>query len=99
MMRSALCRVLLLFSLVSVREAAVLGPPQQPIQITSEDEPLFDTTFDAFVEATLQKWHVPGLSIAVVDNGKTVSKVSFSFFHLRFVPRFRLVIFYAQRLC
>jgi CubicO group peptidase (beta-lactamase class C family) len=34
-----------------------------------------DGTFDAFVETILQEWHVPGLSIAVIDGEKTFAKV------------------------
>lgn len=37
---------------------------------------IFDPSFDAIVESTLLKHHVPALSIAVVDNGRITSKVS-----------------------
>lgn len=50
------------------------GSEQQPLGPSSEDNPL-DPSFDIFVEDTLRKLHVPGLSIAVIDNGKITSKV------------------------
>ena len=64
--------------LVSVGKATLSGTlqQQQRLQTTSQDKSLFDSAFDAFVQATLREWHVPGLSIAVVDNGKVSSKVS-----------------------
>ena len=48
---------------------------QQPIQPSSEDH-VFDPSFDIFVEDLLRELHVPGLSVAVVDNGKIASKVT-----------------------
>lgn len=36
----------------------------------------FDADFDAFVQALLEKHHVPGMSIGVVDEGKVFTKVS-----------------------
>ena len=36
---------------------------------------VFSKALDSFVEHTLEKWHVPGLSIAVVNGEKTFSKV------------------------
>lgn len=71
-MRLVLGGVLFASSLVSV---SLARSDQQPLQ--SEAGP-FDAAFDAFVEDTLQAWHVPGLSVAVVDGGKTYSKVSVS---------------------
>lgn len=75
-MRLVLGGVLFASSLVSV---SLARSDQQPLQ--SEAGPFdaaFDAAFDAFVEDTLQAWHVPGLSVAVVDGGKTYSKVSVS---------------------
>jgi hypothetical protein len=34
-----------------------------------------DETFDAFVKILLQEWHVPGMSVAVVDGDQTFAKV------------------------
>lgn len=34
-----------------------------------------DETFDAFVQTLLQEWHVPGMSVAVVDGDQTFAKV------------------------
>ena len=72
-------------SLLSIGIATVNGLSQQPIQITSGDNGPFDTEFDAFVEATMHVWHVPGLSIAVVDNGTIFSKVLYSSIKLCFM--------------
>lgn len=38
-------------------------------------EKYLDADFDAWVEGLLAKHRVPGLSLAVVDNGNTVAKV------------------------
>lgn len=40
----------------------------------------FDEEFDRMVEETLQHWHVPGLSVAVVHGDDTFAKVSTMFF-------------------
>jgi hypothetical protein len=55
------------------RSAAKL---QQPLGDAGNDHTPFDSSFDGLVEKTLRQWHVPGLSIAVVDNGKIASKVA-----------------------
>jgi hypothetical protein len=34
-----------------------------------------DAAFDALVEGGLEEWKIPGLSVAVVDNEDTFSKV------------------------
>lgn len=64
--------ILLIYSLVNVREATAAELQQQPIQAANFE---FDSAFDAFVENTLEDWHVPGLSIAIIDHGKVFSKV------------------------
>lgn len=43
-------------------------------EIISEDGPL-DTKFEKLVTETLERWHVPGVAIAVVDGEKTYSRV------------------------
>ena len=75
-MHYLVCAILILWPLVCASRATVLGLSQQPIQITSEENTPFDSAFDTFVEATLLEWRVPGLSIAIVDDGKVFSKVS-----------------------
>lgn len=62
-----------LSTFVSVHAAAGLASQQQPIQTTSDP---FDPVFDDYVEDLLKECHVPGVSIAVVDNGRITSKVS-----------------------
>lgn len=37
-----------------------------------------DKAFDELVEYLLQDWHVPGLSVAVLDGSNTHTKVSIS---------------------
>lgn len=74
MMYSSVCGIALLLPFLKVGKATISGQVQQPISLSNK-EALFDSAFDAFVEATLQEWHVPGLSIAVVENGKIASKV------------------------
>ena len=91
------CAILILWAWVSASKASTAGLSQQRLQTTSEDKPPFDSDFNAFVEATLLEWHVPGLSIAVVDNGKTVSKVLFSLSHSRFF-HFSPIIFTVRML-
>ncbi len=59
---------------LSVTADNVPNLEQQPIQLPHEDDP-FDHNFDTFVEDTLRELHIPGLSIAVVNNGKISSKV------------------------
>ena len=81
MIRFEVCGIVCLLSSLSVGKVFLPESPQKPIAITSEGEPLFDDDFDVFVEATLHKRHVPGLSVAVVDNGKIISKVPFSSFY------------------
>jgi CubicO group peptidase (beta-lactamase class C family) len=39
------------------------------------DIELMDDEFTAYVESLLQEYHVPGISIAIVDNGKVSAKV------------------------
>lgn len=72
-MYSLIYTVCLLSIFVSVHADAGLASQQQPIQTSSNP---FDPLFDDYVEDLLKECHVPGVSIAVVDNGKISSKVS-----------------------
>lgn len=76
--------VLLISSLVGISKADLLGEQQQPLQ-TSKRE--FDSEFDAFVEETLREWHVPGLSVAVIDKDTIISKVWSSFHPSLFITQ------------
>ena len=69
---------LLLLSLASVGRTIEPSLPQQPLQAASDEEAFFDSSFDTWVEEALKIYHVPGLSLAVIDRGKIVSKVSLS---------------------
>jgi hypothetical protein len=97
-MRCVICALLILLSVVNVGKATLSGTLQQLIRPPSEDKPVFDSAFDAFVQATLREWHVPGLSIAVVDNGKIFSKVSLTPYHLHVALRFRSMLFAEETL-
>ena len=48
------------------------------IPLHREKESPFTDSFDNLVSRKLDFWHVPGLSIAVVDGEETFSKVSFA---------------------
>ena len=65
-----LASFLLTLCKISVSEVA-----QIPIQTAKDGHPSFDAALDEFIEATIKKLHVPGISIAIVDNGKVASKV------------------------
>ena len=45
-------------------------------QIPSSTDGPLDDNFGKLVNETLELWHVPGLSIAVVDGDKTWAKVT-----------------------
>lgn len=45
------------------------------ILLTAPDDFPFTPEFDKLVADTLDHWHTPGISIAVVDGDKTFSKV------------------------
>lgn len=42
---------------------------------TKQDESYFDKDFDNTVRAALNEYHVPGLSVAIVDGDKVATKV------------------------
>lgn len=46
---------------------------QKPLKI--EEKLPFTTDFDAFTSNLLDRWHVPGLAIAIIDKNDTYSKV------------------------
>ena len=60
--------------LASVGLSAGTKIEQQTILSPSEHD-VFSPGFDSFVEDTLNQLHIPGLSIAVIDNGNIASKV------------------------
>ena len=53
--------------------SALSGAYQIPL--TTPDKSPFTPDFDHLVADTLDYWHTPGISIAVVDGEKTFSKV------------------------
>ncbi|KAG0652787.1 hypothetical protein D0Z07_0667 [Hyphodiscus hymeniophilus] len=46
---------------------------RKPLKMVNEDDP-FDDEFEKMVKDTLELWHVPGVSVAVVDGDITWSK-------------------------
>ncbi|KFY12650.1 hypothetical protein V492_03758 [Pseudogymnoascus sp. VKM F-4246] len=48
-------------------------PPKMDSTRTKSRDPL-DETFDAYVKTLLEEWHVPGMSIAVIDGDQTFAK-------------------------
>ena len=55
---------------VSITRAKILQKP-----MISDVSTPFSSKFDALVERTLRHFHVPGLSIAVIDGNETYAKV------------------------
>ena len=53
--------------------SALVGAYQIPL--TAPDASHFTPDFDKLVADTLDHWHTPGMSIAVVDGAKTFHKV------------------------
>jgi hypothetical protein len=45
----------------------------------SSEKSLFDDDFDVLVKEELEKWKVPGLSIAIIQNSEVYSKVNCHF--------------------
>lgn len=77
-MRVIIQVVFCLFTFVCLSVQRNPGLVQQPIRPSNEDD-VFDPSFDTFVDDLLQELHVPGLSVAVVDDGTITSKVIFEF--------------------
>lgn len=48
---------------------------QEQIPLNGKERSPFSKEFNDLVSSTLDHWHVPGLSIAIVDNNSTFSKV------------------------
>lgn len=55
--------------------SASLAASQHILNQASATGSPFTKQFDEFVQLLLAEWHVPGLSIAVVQDGNTFSKV------------------------
>ena len=67
-----------LYLSIAVVKATLPRLPQRPLKTHVETNSFFDADFDAFVKETLEEWHVPGLSIAIVDGESVYSKVLLS---------------------
>ena len=73
------CCVYTLVLLLSISSIGIATDRQQPLEAASAYSGWFNPDFDDLVESTLRQWHVPGLSIAVIDNGQISSKVAHSY--------------------
>ena len=65
-MNSVLVLVFSYFALLSTAKQIPLG--------TQRPSP-FTPSFDSLVNSSLERWHAPGLAVAVIDGEKTYSKV------------------------
>ena len=69
---------LIMFALNALRFLAlqsVLVSAQYQVPLGGEHGSPFSYSFDELVSHNLDYWHVPGISIAVVDGNETYSKV------------------------
>jgi CubicO group peptidase (beta-lactamase class C family) len=48
---------------------------EPPVIMSSTEEGPLDKKFEKLVKETLEVWHVPGVSVAVVDGDKTYAQV------------------------
>jgi hypothetical protein len=71
-----LVSALLVLPLVAAWDAALSNPQQQLLKTEGVGDWFSSKEFDALVESILDTWHVPGLSIAIIDSEKILSKVS-----------------------
>lgn len=55
--------------------ASRVGSQQKPLDIPRSHDPLDDTVGD-FIQDVMNRWKIPGMSIAVVDGDHVYSKVS-----------------------
>lgn len=45
------------------------------VTVRNDTQTPLDETFDAFARKLLEEWHVPGMSVAVIDGDQTFAKV------------------------
>jgi hypothetical protein len=67
---------LLMLSSVRALDTALPNLQQQPLKIDGVGDWFSSNDFDTFVKSTLDTWHVPGFSIAIVDGEKISAKVA-----------------------
>lgn len=68
-------------ALMCVALAAPGSPPQQPIgHVDSEASknglPFSTSALEEYIEGAMEKWHAPGMAVAIVNGNKTWAKVS-----------------------
>lgn len=69
-----LCREFCL-AFATVVSLSYCFPSHEQILLREQDRSPFSQDFDEDVDRLLNDWHVPGLSIAVVDGNETFTKV------------------------
>ncbi|KAI8274336.1 Penicillin-binding protein 4 [Colletotrichum sp. SAR11_240] len=65
---------LALLALSAAGRAVGEDAAQQPLQPSDADPSVLSSDIGAYIEGLMQEWHVPGLSVAVVDGDKTWAK-------------------------
>lgn len=45
------------------------------VTVRNDTQTPLDETFDAFARELLEEWHVPGMSVAVIDGDQIFAKV------------------------
>lgn len=73
----------LLSSLVHGAVAALEAPPQQPLGHVDNEEftgrlPFSTSALEEYIEASMEKWHAPGMAVSIINGNETWAKVSFS---------------------
>ena len=64
-----------LLALTSICRAAISQQQQPILSENAVSKTYLDDELDTFVEGILQQYHVPGMSLAVVDGGDIFSRV------------------------
>lgn len=82
----SLISVLFLPTLVYSAVAAQESPPQQPLGLFDDEAsagglPFSTSALEEYIEGAMEKWHAPGMAVAIINGNKTWAKVSFSHVH------------------
>lgn len=69
---------LALLALSVTAQAVGEDAAQRPLQSSDDDSSVLSSDIGAYIEGLMKEWHVPGLSVAVVDGDKTWAEVPIS---------------------
>lgn len=63
--------------------AALEPPPQQPLGHVDNEEftgglPFSTSALEEYIEGAMEKWHAPGMAVAIINGNETWAKVSVS---------------------